>query len=275
MGASNHDKQAQHRVYEQRYALDNAEGVRRQHTFSERCRRIPKRRLYTENKHNGGGKLKFDTGRHTEQAHEYTNELIAEAYRRLTEGNPTTPEERVRKTDELCETHYEQVGVYPDDSVLNRLAWYIIFDEMTDKHPDKITRDEYPVMSEWQELTRDQKTIKVEEITFNDRQFNGRKRTSYVGKNGNIRNSSPRLPNRYDPRIKRKETEIDVEEALNNSGLTERQRRAIEFIFFENLTQEGAAKKLGISRSTLREHVDEGLRKMREYLTKKPANYND
>jgi DNA-directed RNA polymerase specialized sigma24 family protein len=28
MGATNHDKQAQHRAYEQRYALDNADGVR-------------------------------------------------------------------------------------------------------------------------------------------------------------------------------------------------------------------------------------------------------
>lgn len=219
--------------------------------------------------------MKFTIGKHIEQIHEYTNALIDEAYSRKDSDNPTTAQERIQNADLLCESYFEQVGSYPSENVLSRLAWYIIFDEMTDKHPDKITRDEYPVMSEWQELTRDQKTIKVDEITFNDRQFNGRKRTSYVGKNGNIRNSSPRLPNRYDPRIKRKETEIDVEEALNNSGLTERQRRAIEFIFFENLTQEGAAKKLGISRSTLREHVDEGLRKMREYLTKKPANYND
>lgn len=38
----------------------------------------------------------------------------------------------------------------PDPSELERLADYILREELTDSHPDKVTREEYPILSETQ-----------------------------------------------------------------------------------------------------------------------------
>ena len=101
----------------------------------------------------------FTLGKHTTQAHEYIDELIDEAYRQR-----PGPQERVQKASALCEAHYEQIGRYPDSSVLNRLAWYIVIDDMIDRHPDKMTREEYPIMSDDQLERRDEKTSFVPDM---------------------------------------------------------------------------------------------------------------
>ena len=62
----------------------------------------------------------FTIGNHTEQAHDYTSDLIDEAYRRKGADNPTTHLERVREADSLCEAHYAIIGDFPAESVLTR-----------------------------------------------------------------------------------------------------------------------------------------------------------
>src|SRR5690606_16579934 len=89
---------------------------------------------------------------------------IVEAYRRKGADNPTTHLERAREADSLCEAHYAIIGDFPAESVLSRLAWYIVFDEMTDSHPDKMTREEYPIMSEHQTDTRQERERSVSDV---------------------------------------------------------------------------------------------------------------
>src|SRR5690625_1841907 len=173
----------------------------------------------------------FTVGKHVEQAHEYTNELIDEAYRRRDEGKPTSSDERVTNADALCETCFEQVGVFPPPNVLTRLAWYVVFDEMTDSHPDKMTREEYPIMSEPQRRRRFNE-IPSKNVYFNGKDFSGnvktceKKDTDDVGRI----NRRPIYNTLSDAEKEAKDTEIDVMKIIDKAELTERQKESIELV---------------------------------------------
>lgn len=207
----------------------------------------------------------FELGNHTEQAHDYTSELIDEAYRRKADDKPVASHERVQKADELCEAHYAQIGQWPVESVLTRLAWYIVFDEMTDPHPDKVSREEYPVLSKSQEKRR-QREVPSKNVYFDKRDYVGF-RTVYEKDDregsGRVR-KYPIYNEASDKKAEKHVTGIDVMELLNNANLTERQREAIKLTFFDGLTQEQAAKVLGVQKSTINEHLTIALRKLRE-----------
>lgn len=58
--------------------------------------------------------------------------------------------ERMAAVHALTEAYIDSVGVAPDPAEVERLTDYILREELTDRHPDKIARDEYPFMSDWQ-----------------------------------------------------------------------------------------------------------------------------
>lgn len=86
-----------------------------------------------------------------------------------------------------------------DSALIERLTDAILDEELTDTHPDKITRTEYPFMSTWQiDLRRDRETgLKAAEETGTDgrdyRKPTRRRRTSYenwcVDRDAKIRNA--------------------------------------------------------------------------------------
>jgi hypothetical protein len=66
---------------------------------------------------------------------------------------------RMKAIEALTEAYVDDVGVRPDAAQLERLTDYILREELTDTHPDKVTNTEYPFMSEWQlDLRRDKET---------------------------------------------------------------------------------------------------------------------
>lgn len=212
-------------------------------------------------------KYEFETGKHVEQAHEYTNELIDEAYRRRDEGKPTSSDERVTKSDALCESCFDQVGVYPPPNVLTRLAWYVVFDEMTDTHPDKMTREEYPIMTETQRLRRFNE-IPTKNVYFNGRDFVGSVKTCEkkdTDDTGRI-NKRPIYSTLSDEEKEAKDTEIDVMKIIDKAKLTERQKEAIELVYFEGLTQSEAAKRMRISQPNVSSYIDYSLKKMKNVV---------
>lgn len=85
-----------------------------------------------------------------------------------------------------------------DTSLIDRLTDAVLDEELTDMHPDKVTRTEYPFMSDWQlELRRDRETsLKIaEEIGTDGKSYavpHRRKRSGYenraVDRNAKIRN---------------------------------------------------------------------------------------
>lgn len=205
----------------------------------------------------------FETGKHTEQAHAYVDELIDEAYRRKAEGS-TTPHERVNNVDKLCEAYYAQIGQWPVESVLTRLAWYIVFDEMTDGNPHKVSAEEFPILSESQYRTRLNREKSISNVYTGENDETIGRCTDENGVQRRIydymtpKRDMALVPTKY----------LDLYSAIDNAGLTDRQRQAIELVYFEGMTQEVAADVMGVSQPAVAKFERIALAKLNGYLTK-------
>lgn len=70
------------------------------------------------------------------------------AVKKASENGDSIPvKDRITNADELIEQYVEQHGQRPPNAILSRLATYILLDTLTDSHPDKMAREEYPIMS--------------------------------------------------------------------------------------------------------------------------------
>ncbi|GGF88339.1 hypothetical protein [Paenibacillus abyssi] len=58
--------------------------------------------------------------------------------------------ERMAAVKALTDAYVNLTGSAPDDRQSLRLADYIMREELTDKHPDKMSNSEYPIMSDYQ-----------------------------------------------------------------------------------------------------------------------------
>ncbi|EMT54736.1 hypothetical protein I532_03990 [Brevibacillus borstelensis AK1] len=70
-------------------------------------------------------------------------------------ANPIPRSERMALIEALTDEYVASTGERPDVAELERLADAVLYEELTDSHPDKVTRTEYPIMSE-QQLARRQ-----------------------------------------------------------------------------------------------------------------------
>lgn len=155
---------------------------------------------------------------------------------------------------------------FRDSNMLDRFADLVLYEELTWSHPDKMSIVEYPVMSDWQAKERRGKTSFPGEVTHDDRQYNGRRKSHSIGKNGEINVTNHRMPNFEDADIDALIGEIDVNSMVESAKLTARQRQAINLIYFEGKTQEQAAKIMGVSRATVRVNEDRAFAKIRKIL---------
>ncbi|WP_025846526.1 hypothetical protein [Brevibacillus agri] len=76
---------------------------------------------------------------------EAVTELIA-----ANRANPIPRPERRALIEALTDEYVASTGERPDVAELDRLADALLYEELTDRHPDKVTREEYPIMSETQ-----------------------------------------------------------------------------------------------------------------------------
>lgn len=176
--------------------------------------------------------------------------------------------EYVLAQDEDFERRRKKGGYVPiqfrDSNMLDKFANLIMYEELTWSHPDKMSIVEYPVMSDWQAKDRREKTSFPGEITYDDRQFNGRRKGYSVGKSGEINVTNHRMPNLEDSSIKALEDKITVAELLERAKLTDRQWQAIELVYFEDMTQEQAAKVMGVKRATVETLLRKSIKKLRQ-----------
>lgn len=54
---------------------------------------------------------------------------------------------RIKAVDDLIEAYVQQTDERPDAAQLHRLADYILRDELSDPHPDKVSNTEFPILS--------------------------------------------------------------------------------------------------------------------------------
>lgn len=148
-------------------------------------------------------------------------------------------------------------------ALLDRFADLVMWEELKWSHPDKMSIVEYPVMSDTQKEVRNEKQTLRDDILYGDRRYTGRRKTHFTDEDGalQVRNTRMAIPSdvgKY----------VDLYDALANAGLTDRQRQAIDLVFFENLTQEEAAAEMGVNKSNVNAYLSAAYRKLREYLTK-------
>lgn len=80
-------------------------------------------------------------GDYKKQIESYVTELEANVH-------AMTREERMHEIENLTDAYVAQTGKRPDVSVLERLANVTLHEELSDPRPDKMTLEEYPIMSE-------------------------------------------------------------------------------------------------------------------------------
>ena len=75
---------------------------------------------------------------------------------------------RIDFSNRLTEQYFAINGKIPPVAVLDRLATLILQDELADKHPDKMTRNEYPLISDTQLDLRHKQEVVTDFITDDD-----------------------------------------------------------------------------------------------------------
>lgn len=162
-----------------------------------------------------------------------------------------------------------------DATALHRMADLVLHEELTWSHPDKMSIVEYPVMSGWQERDRIDKTILVDDMEFGDRRGNGRRKSHFVSDDGFVGVSNHKIPELESKDIEKIASELDVSTLLDGANLTERQRGAIDLVYFEGMTQEQASERLGISQSAVQQHISASLTKIKRKLGESTYNIRD
>jgi len=154
-----------------------------------------------------------------------------------------------------------------DATALHRMADLVLHEELTWSHPDKMSIVEYPVMSDRQTKSYYEGNTLKGDLKFGDLRFLGRRKTVVERKDGSHGVSFNRVLNDGNGDEDAADARIDVQRAINDAGLTDRQREAIELVYFGNdgdgMTQEEAGEIMGISQKNVNKHLRYGLAKIK------------
>jgi hypothetical protein len=118
---------------------------------------------------------------------EELHEAISALYER-TKAGELVRSQRIVEITNLTDAYFNTAGEKPDTTALDRMANLVLYEDLTNPHPDKMAREEYPIMSESQreERIKTEASDKLaEEYGDDGRNYripNRRKRTSYESK---------------------------------------------------------------------------------------------
>lgn len=93
-------------------------------------------------------------------------------------------EQRFAAIERLIDDYIAANGKRPDSRQLDRLATLCLYEEMTDSHPDKMTREETPVMSGTQYKRRRKDESWRDEVEVGPAHATGKRSTWYADSNG-------------------------------------------------------------------------------------------
>ena len=173
------------------------------------------------------------------------------------------PNKRIESADAIVEQYVEANGERPPASVLSRLATYLDLDNTTDGNPHKASAEEYPILSDNQLKRRRDRELSLSNVYTGDEDVTIGRYTDHDGIKRRIYDyMTPKKDNALIPT-----SYLDLYDALDNAGLTARQRQAIELTYFEDMTQEAAADIMGVSHKRIvGKYCEVGYVKIREYL---------
>ncbi|MGN4664753.1 hypothetical protein ACTFRP_02465 [Bacillus cereus group sp. MYBK234-1] len=89
---------------------------------------------------NGDYKIQFET---------YVNTLIT-THRESDSSAISNRDVRAKEIKLLTDAYVGTVGERPEPKQLERLADLLLYEELSNTHPDKMAREEYPIMSDYQ-----------------------------------------------------------------------------------------------------------------------------
>jgi hypothetical protein len=96
----------------------------------------------------------FSNSNHKKEFTYYSQKLI---------NSDILSEDRNSCIDELVAAYIEQMDQRPPQFDLENLANFILRENLTNKHPDKLSREDYPILSDRQQLTRKNKEFVKDE----------------------------------------------------------------------------------------------------------------
>lgn len=148
---------------------------------------------------------------------------------------------------------------YRNSDLMDELANVILHDDLTWSHPDKMSIVEYPILSDSQQHERNLRDLFLENVfTGKDDDTIGRKRSA----EGDMVRIYDYMTPKHDNSLVPAE-HIELYNALDNAGLTDRQRQAIDLVYFDDMTQEQAADVMGVTRQAVGLYARNAINKLR------------
>ena len=153
---------------------------------------------------------------------------------------------------------------YRNTALLDALANLLMYEYLTWSHHDKMNIVDNPILSDTQMAYRHRKESRISDV------YTGGEGDAAIGRRTDHDGVKRRI---YDYMTPERDMSlvpsayIDLYNALENAGLTERQRQAIELVYFEGMTQEDAAKEMGVSKPAVNQFISIGNTKIKKYLT--------
>ena len=210
-------------------------------------------------------------------SHEDYNETLSkkhEELRKQTREGTLSLAERIEAIDEAVsdyvaaqdedfEYKHAKGGHVPiqlrNDRLLDFMADLIMYEYLTWSHPDKMSIVEYPILSNSQQNERNLRDLLLEDVfTGKDDATIGRKRTA----DGDMVRIYDYMTPKHDNGLVPAE-HIELYTALDNAGLTDRQRQAVNLVYFEDMTQEQAAEVMGVTRQAVDLYARNAINKIR------------
>ena len=190
----------------------------------------------------------------TQLYHDKITDLFDEYYS-VEKGAKPAPNKRIESADSLIEEYIEQHGKRPPASVLSRLATYVLLDTLTDSHPDKMSREEYPIMSYGQTGRHFARNGRLKDEPYDHSEVIG---------------YSPGLDDDRDAILSPETSEQRARDwrLFIRELLTEREALIIERTYEDGATQAEIAEELGISSRWVREIHSNILDKLRGIFVK-------
>jgi|SRR5690625_187766 len=189
-----------------------------------------------------------------QQAHDDITTLFDAYYDAKKAGDSIPPNKRIESADAIVEHYVEINGKRPPASVLSRLATYILLDTLSDSHPDKMAREEYPIMSYGQTGRYFERNTTLKDVEYPQEDVIGTVSNTTTGARDVL--LSP---------INKNEQAVDWDVFLRQI-LTEREYSVILSLYKDGMTQAETAERMGVDRSRISRISNRALDELRLFI---------